>query len=294
MNTNHVSNCLRLPAEGPRRPALRPWHLATVSHSHNNSHAWTYWEQRAHWVRLVWEGPQRSCAPRAPPMIFRAEPDNAGPNEDPVSIARNALEPHSPTYCADQCESQARSPFLSEQLLHVCPNLGSSAFTPPSSGLRQHSHVTFPGHPDYRHTHGRISLRHDVKTLYHCSHQRDAESRSSVCFTKTRCGPHCLFDCFLDSRCDPSETRAHAEGLPLPGLPLQEGQRRSCTVSRFFICEKHLSYRPGPNAILSISTVLQGPRRRFPRPHQHGSDLLTSPSWLQVGARNAGCWQSHR
>ena len=73
--------------------------------------------------RLSW-GTKVIC-PKSTSHVFRAEPDNAAPNEDPASIATNALEPHSPTCCADQCESQARSPCMSEQSLHVCPNLAS-------------------------------------------------------------------------------------------------------------------------------------------------------------------------
>ena len=116
---------------------------------------------------------------------------------------------------------------------------------------------------------------------------------SSVCpgeflLYQGRCGPHCLFDCFLTEKYSPSmthrqaaETGAHASnqsGSHFLTFHLRKGKKRSCAVLRSSICKRHLSHRPGPGAILPISTVPQGPRHHFPRRPQNGSDFLTSLS----------------
>ena len=162
-----------MPAEGRRRLALRLWHLATASHSHCNSPEWTSWGQRTHWVRLVWAGPQRSCAPRALHTFFRAESDNAAPIKDPVSNATNALEPHSPTCCADQCESQGWWP------------------------LYRHRQVFINIHT-WRLQDTQVIDIHIEESLWGGTWDDAALGvLEDLRIFKPRCCPHCLFDCFL-------------------------------------------------------------------------------------------------
>ena len=76
-----------------------------------------------------------------------------------------------------------------------------------------------------------------------------------LCFSKPRCGPHCLFDYFLTGEWAPgmthrqtAETGAYTSnqrGSHFLTLHLREGKEGAVQFRDFF-CERHLSHRPGP------------------------------------------------
>ena len=106
-------------------------------------------------------------------MFFRAEPDNVAPIEDTVPNATNALEPHSPTCCADQCESQGPWPCSSERSPDVYPEPYFSVCT---------------------------AIIRSLSTFTRDVPRTPRLSTYTFSALPRKCGPHCLFDCWQKNR----------------------------------------------------------------------------------------------